>query len=164
MNLLRYSQEYGILYSVVKTEVCMINKFKFVFLSIFGFIFFLMPFSINGESKIAISHIVSYVTNNYMDIFMVFTIILAWIVLILSIVFIFYTSKSEFLNTTFKASPLNVILRVLGSFLYLMVVNGWFANSSIAGLILDENTGGLMAGPGGLLTTLYITFFVGIIA
>lgn len=164
MNLLRYSQEYGILYSVVKTEVCMINKFKFVFLSIFGFIFFLMPFSINGESKIAISHIVSYVTTNFMDIFMVFTIIVAWIVLILSIVFIFYTSKSEFLNTTFKASPLNVILRVLGSFLYLMVVNGWFTNFSIAGLILDENTGGLMAGPAGLLTTLYITFFVGIIA
>lgn len=142
----------------------MINKLKFIFLSVFGFIFFLMPFSINGESKIAISHIVTFVTENMFDAFIGFTLVVAWIVLIATILFSFYTSKSEFLNSLFKASLLNVVLRVIGSFLYLMVVNNWFADFGFAGMILDENTGGLMAGGSGLLTTLYITFFVGILA
>lgn len=142
----------------------MINKLKFVFLSIFGFIFFLMPFNINGESKIAISHIVSFVTGNMLDPFIGFTVICAWVVLIATILFTFYSSKNKFVNSVFKASPLNIVLRVVGSFLYLMVINNWFQNYEFAGMILDGNTGGLMAGDGGLLTTLYITFFVGIIA
>jgi nucleoside recognition membrane protein YjiH len=142
----------------------MINKLKFVFLSVFGFIFFLMPFNINGESKIAISHIVNFVTSNMLDSFIGFTVICAWVVIIATMLFTFYSSKNEFVNTTFKASLLNVVLRVFGSFLYLMVINKWFQNYEFAGMILDVNTGGLMAGGGGLLTTLYITFFVGIIA
>lgn len=147
-----------------QTEVVMFNKLKFFFLSIFGFIFFLMPFSINGESKIAISHIATFVVDNILNEFIMFTTIVAWIVLLLSLFFIFYTSKINYLNDVFKASTLNVVLRVVGSFLYLMVVNGWFSSFSFAKIILDENTGGLMAGADGLLTTLYITFFVGILA
>lgn len=142
----------------------MINKLKFVFLSIFGFIFFLMPFNFQGEKKIAISHIVNFITGNMFDLFIGFTIFCGWFVLIATVVFIFYSSKNEFVNSVFKASPLNVALRLSGSFLYLMVINGWFANYGVAGMILDGDTGGLMAGEGGLLTTLYITFFVGIIA
>lgn len=142
----------------------MINKFKFIFLSILGFVFFLMPMNINGESRIAISHIVSFVTGNLLDPFMTFTTLVAWIVLIATVVFTFHTSQNSFLNSLFKASPLNVVLRIVGSFLYLMVVNNWFGNLGFTGMILDGNTGGLMAGEGGLLTTLYITFFVGILA
>jgi len=123
-----------------------------------------MPVSINGESKIAISHIVYFVTGNMLDSFIGFTIICAWLVLIATVLFTFYSSKNEFVNSVFKASPLNVVLRVVGSFLYLMVVNNWFENYEFASMILDGDTGGLMAGAGGLLTTLYITFFVGIIA
>ncbi|MEK6266582.1 MAG: YjiH family protein, partial [Clostridium sp.] len=142
----------------------MINKLKFVFLSIFGFIFFLIPININGESNIAISHILNFVTDNMFDPFIGFTIICAWVVLIATMLFIFYSSKNDYVNSVFKASPLNVVLRVVGSFLYLMVINNWFQNYEFAAMILDVNTGGLMAGPGGLLTTLYITFFVAIIA
>ncbi|MBU3161419.1 YjiH family protein [Clostridium frigoris] len=142
----------------------MINKLKFIFLSIFGFIFFLIPFKINGESKIAISHIVNFVTVNMLHSFIGFTVICAWVVLIATVLFTFYSSKNKYVNSVFKASPLNVVLRVVGSFLYLMVVNNWFQNYKFAGIILDGNTGGLMAGSTGLLTTLYITFFVGIIA
>lgn len=142
----------------------MMNKLKFIFLSIFGFIFFLMPFNFHGEKKIAISHIVNFITGNMFDLFIGFTIFCAWIVLIATVLFIFYSSKNEFVNSVFKASPLNVVLRVSGSFLYLMVVNNWFENYGVASIILDGNTGGLMAGEGGLLTTLYITFFAGIIA
>lgn len=142
----------------------MISKLKFIVLSIFGFIFFLMPITINGESKIAISHIVSFITENIFDEFMIFTQVVAWTVLILTILFMFYTSENEYVNSVFKTSALNVVLRLLGSFLYLMVVNNWFSSFEVANVILDPNTGGLMAGEGGLLTSLYITFFVGILA
>lgn len=142
----------------------MINKFKFVFLSILGFVFFLMPINISGESKIAMSHIVSFVTGNFLDPFITFTLVCAWIVLIATIIFTFHTSDSNYLNSLFKASPLNIVLRIMGSFLYLMVVNKWFVTFRFSGIILDENTGGLMAGGSGLLTTLYITFFAGILA
>lgn len=142
----------------------MINKFKFIFLSLIGFIFFLVPFTIGGESRIMISHIIYLVTDNILDEFILFTVICAWIVLVATVIFTFYTSKSGFLNKIFKASPINVVLRLVGSFLYLMVINNWFAGNAVADLILDPDTGGLMAGDTGLLTTLYITFFVGILA
>ncbi|MBS4535669.1 YjiH family protein [Clostridium sp. D2Q-14] len=140
------------------------NKLKFIFLSIFGFVFFLMPFNLHGEKKIAISHIVNFITGNMFDLFISFTVLCAWIVLIATVLFIFYSSKNEFINSVFKTSPLNIVLRVGGSFLYLMVINNWFENYGFSSVILDANTGGLMAGEGGLLTTLYITFFVGIMA
>ncbi|WP_027107846.1 YjiH family protein [Lacticigenium naphthae] len=142
----------------------MINKFKFIFLSLLGFIFFLVPFPINGESKISISHIVDFVTMNILDSFITFTAVVSGIVLIGTVVFIFYKSKFKFINSVFKASPINVALRIIGSFLYLMVIYRWFENTNLASMILDPDTGGLMAGAGGLLTTLYITFFVGILA
>ncbi len=47
--------------------------------------------------------------------------------------------------------------------LYLIVINGWFAGNVVFDAILNADTGGLMAGPEGLLTTLYITFFIGIL-
>lgn len=142
----------------------MINKLKFILLSIFGFIFFLMPFTIQGESKILISHIVNFVTGSYMEPFMAFTEVFTWFVLGMTLLFLFYTSKKNQWNDIFKASPLNVVLRVAGSGLYLMVLNGWFQDTALGKVVLDPNTGGLMAGEGGLLTTLYITFFVGILA
>lgn len=140
------------------------NKLKFVLFSVFGFVFFLVPFNFQGEKKIAISHIVNFITGNMFGAFIGFTMICAWIVLIGTLVFIFYSSKKEFLNSVFKASPLNCGMRIGGSFLYLMVLNNWFAGNALADKILDGNTGGVMAGEGGLLTTLYITFFVGLLA
>lgn len=142
----------------------MVNKIKFVFLSLLGFVFFLVPFEIAGESSIMISHTVNFVTGEFFDAFILFTRICAWIVMLGTILFTFYTSKSEYLNSVFKTSPGNIFLRIVGSFLYLMVVNEWFAQTEIAQVILAEGTGGTMAGEGGLLTTLYITFFVGILA
>ena len=139
------------------------NRFKFIALSILGFIFFLVPFELGGEKRIAISHIVNIVTSNYFDAFISFTQFSAWVVLLGTLVFSVYTSKYNTLNDLFKASPLNAVMRILGSLLYLMVIGEWFVDTSWAGLILDPNTGGLMAGDGGLLTTLYITFFAGLL-
>ncbi|WP_376751700.1 hypothetical protein, partial [Proteiniclasticum ruminis] len=85
------------------------NKLKFIFLSTFGFIFFLMPFTIQGENKILISHIVSFVTGNFLEPFMMFTQAFAWFVLLMTAVFMFYTSKNEKWNKIFKASPFNVL-------------------------------------------------------
>jgi len=140
------------------------GKMKFILLSILGFVFFLKPFNIDGKEKIAMSHIVEFITANYLHLFLGFTQVCACIVLVVTIVFIFYKAKNESLNSIFKASPLNVFMRIAGSFLYLMVINQWFAENVISDMILNSNTGGLMAGSGGLLTTLYITFFVGIFA
>lgn len=141
----------------------MANKFKFVILSLLGFIFFLVPFTINGESSIMISHITTFVTSTILDEFILFTQLSAWIVLIGTVLFSVYTSSSKRLNSIFKASPINIILRVVGSFLYLMVTNNWFVDTTLGQMILSPDTGGLMAGGTGLLTTLYITFFVGIL-
>ncbi|MCT4631396.1 MAG: YjiH family protein [Firmicutes bacterium] len=140
------------------------NKLKFIFLSIFGFVFFLVPFELMGEEKIAISHIVKFITGNMLDGFISFTMICSWIVLLGTIIFMIYTSKNQYLNGVFKASPINRFMRIGGSFLYLMVLNKWFEGSKFVEKILDPNTGGVMAGDGGLLTTLYITFFVGLMA
>ncbi len=142
----------------------MITKFKFIFLSILGFIFFLMPITINGVSKIAMSHMVSFITGNMLNPFITFTQLCAWITFSATVIFIFHTSQSNSLNSLFKASPLNVVFRIVGSLLYLMVTNNWFENLGFSKVILDPNTGGLMAGGTGLMTTLYITFFVGILA
>lgn len=140
------------------------NTFKFIFLSLLGLIFFLVPFEIGGESSIMISHIIDFITENIFNAFILFTQISAWIVLLGTIIFLFYTSKNKYVNSVFKASPLNVILRIVGSFLYLMVINKWFLQTGVGNIILDPGTGGTMAGEGGLLTTLYITFLVGLLA
>ncbi len=139
------------------------SLFSFIFFSILGFVLFLVPMKIAGESKIFISHFTDTITNHFYTPFIIFTQISALIVIIATIVFIFYTSKNEFLNSVFKTSTLNVLARVLGSFIYLIVLNNWFAGNGLVALILDENTGGVMAGQGGLLTTLYLTFFIGIL-
>lgn len=140
------------------------NKFKFIFFSILGFIFFLMPFELMGEKKIAISHIVSFITGNFLEGFISFTVICAWVVLLGTIIFAFHTSKYDYLNRVFKPSIGNKIMRVAGSLMYIVVINNWFSGNPFIDKILDPNTGGVMAGEGGLLTTLYITFFVGLMA
>lgn len=142
----------------------MTNKIKFIVLSIIGFVFFLVPFTIRGENSIMISHITNFITTNILDEFILFTEISAWIVLLATVIFIFYTSSSTFLNKTFKTTPINIVLRIVGSFLYLMVLNGWFEQTTFGDMVLSPDTGGLMAGGTGLLTTLYITFFIGILA
>ncbi len=141
-------------------------KFNFIILSILGFFLFLVPFKIpftDGESKIFISHFKDTITTYALEPFLLFTQICAVLVILCTIIFVFYTSKSEYINKLFKASPLNVVCRVLGSALYLVVINGMFAGNVITDAILDPDTGGLMAGDGGLLTTHYIKFFIGIL-
>lgn len=138
-------------------------KYKFIILSLIGFIFFLVPFNLMGEEKIAISHIITLVTTRYLDVFIGFTMLCAWTVIIATVLFNWITVKKEFWNTVFKTSWPNQVLRIAGSFLYLMVLSNWFEGLSWANLILNPNTGGVMAGNGGLLTTLYITFFVGLL-
>ncbi len=141
-------------------------KINFIVLSILGFFLFLVPFKIpftEGESKIFISHFKDTITTYALEPFLLFTQLCAVIVILCSVAFLFYTSKNDYFNKLFKATPINVVCRILGSALYLVVINGLFAGNPITDAILDPDTGGLMAGEGGLLTTLYITFFIGIL-
>lgn len=139
------------------------NKLKFIGLSLLGAIFFLVPLTINGESQILLSHITTLITENWVDPFILFTQFCMGIVLIGTIIFLFYESEYEPLNDVFKTTPVNVGLRLSGAFIYLMVLNNWFSGTAIGDLILHEDTGGVMAGEDGLLTILYITFFIAIL-
>ncbi len=139
---------------------------SFIILSILGFFLFLVPFKMpftDGESKIFISHFSDAIKTFALEPFLLFTQLCTIMVIICTIIFIFYTSKSEFFNNLFKTTPLNVVCRILGSILYLIVINGLFAGNVVFDAILDPDTGGLMVGETGLLTTLYITFFIGIL-
>jgi len=139
------------------------NKLKFIIFSILGFAFFLLPLDIMGTKKIAISHIVGWITSHYMGAFMTTTLVMSLANILLTLVFVFYTSKKPFLNELFKVSWPNRLVRVGGSFLYMMVIFSWFDHTRVGSLLTDPNTGGVMAGQGGLLTTLYITFFFGLL-
>ncbi len=139
-------------------------KLKFILMSLIGFIFFIVPISIDGESKIFMSHFVFFVTENFLDLFLLLTQVLAVITLIGTIGIKFFKGKNAFLDEVFDTSLINVILRILGSVLYLAVLNGWFAETSFIQLFVHEYTGGVLAGEDGLLTTLYLTFFIGLLA
>ncbi len=139
------------------------KDFKFIFFSILGIVFFLVPIPINGESRILLSHATNFVEENFIEAFLAFTQVVMWIILIATIAFIFVKTGNKFVDGLFKTNPINTVLRIVGSFLYLMVMNNWFADQAWAQYILDPDTGGVLAGEGGLLTTLFITFFVGII-
>lgn len=137
--------------------------FAFVFFSAVGFGLFLLPIDIMGEKKIFIAHITDMVSNNYLQEFNILSIACAFFVLVFTIVFIFYTSKVKFLNKLFKASKMHTLARILGSLLYIIVVNGWFEGNAFFDIINDPHIGGVMVGSKGLITILYCTFFVGIL-
>ncbi len=141
-----------------------LDRAKFILLSIVGVIFFLVPYEVNDNSTISISHISTFIKGNMLNGLLLFTQVFAIFVIILTTIFIFYTSKSDYLNKMFKASPLNVFARIVGSALYVIVLQQLFNEITFFALINDPATGQVMAGDEGLLTTLYITFFVGILA
>ncbi len=138
------------------------GSLKFILISIIGFILLLVPLPFKGESKIFISHATSFIIDNLFDPFVLFTTIVATLVILLTFVFAFYTSKNNLLNSIFKTSKFNVFGRITGSFMYLVVLNQWFSGNFIADAINDPYTGGVMVGNHGLLSTLYITFFIGV--
>ncbi len=141
------------------------NVIKFSVLSVLGFVFFLVPMPIMGETKIMISQIKRFfISENVLSSFLMLTQIIAVAVAILTLVFVFYTSRKEWINNVFKCGILNVFARIFGSFLYLMVINQWFNNFEIAQAINSSDVGQVLVGAEGLITTLYITFFVGILA
>ncbi len=137
-------------------------QIKFIFMSLLGFVFFIVPIPINGENKIIMSHFVSLITNNAIKPFLILTQILSLITIVCTIVSLFYHNK--FLDKFFKTSPVGALLRISGSFLYISVLQGWFTEVPILKALVDGNTGGVLAGVEGLLTILYLTFFIGLLA
>ena len=77
------------------------GKFKFILLSLTGFIFFLVPFHFMGAEKIAISHIINLITENVLDGFIGFTMVCASLVLLGTILFNWISVKSVFWNAVF---------------------------------------------------------------
>ncbi len=134
-------------------------KFKFIFMSLLGVIFFIVPL---GDGKIFMSHFVNFVTNNFLELFLLLTQVFAIITIVGTLLSFFI--KNQYIEKYFKTTIISAILRILGSLLYLAVLQGLFTEVPIVKLFVHEYTGGVLAGPGGLLTTLYLTFFIGLLA
>ncbi|MFA6709314.1 MAG: YjiH family protein [Fusobacterium sp.] len=130
--------------------------FKFLFYSILGIIAFLAPIKIGGESSILMGHIKSLVIDGYKVQTEYLVIIVSLITIIgTGIGFIKKGFKSDVLNEFFTCGWINTIVRIGGSIFFLMV-HYRFGPA----YILDENTGGLMAGD--LIPSLMVTFCVGV--
>lgn len=132
--------------------------FKFIGISSIGILIFLLPFTFYEETLVLIEHLVVFITHNFLDTFIFITHWLALIVTIFSFIFIFYTSKNKTLNILFKTDLINSIFRVLGSFIYLIMINSWFSNFYPFNLILDAQIVDHIIGQHGILTTITITF------
>lgn len=148
------------------------KSLKFVGLSLLGFAFFLLPIPLGGEWKIAMSHIVGFVKSQALGPFLVATMVCAGVVALGTIVLFGRSGPqpgeggfgARLLGTLRTESKLEAGVRIAGSLLYLVVLSGWFAEVPVLSLFVAEATGGVMAGEEGLLTTLYITFLVGLLA
>lgn len=134
------------------------SKLKFICMSTLGVLLFLVPMGSGEDKTIFIAHVANYINNNVYDAFEMTTVIIAWLVTIMTVCSIFYTPNNKLLNRLFKTTPFSAALRIAGSLLYIATIHG-----VDLGVFTAEETGQVMAGPGGLLSTLYITFFVGIL-
>lgn len=131
--------------------------FKFLFYSILGILAFLAPITIGGESSILMGHIKSIVIDGYMDKIKILVIIISLVTIIgTTIGFIKKDFKNNVLNDFFVTGPINTVVRIGGSIFFLMVHFGVGPK-----MILDGNTGGMMAGD--LIPSLMVTFCIGVI-
>lgn len=132
------------------------NKLKFYIFSILGILGFLCPITIGGETTILISHFAAYMQESHMNFVEIVTIISAFSAIVGTCAWIITKDlKSEFLNDLFSGGTLDISLRIAGSFLYLIVLFGVAPE-----FLLNPDTGGTTLG---LVSTLYLTFFAGII-
>lgn len=131
--------------------------FKFLFYSILGIVAFLAPIKIGGESSILMGHIKAIVIDGYMDQIKYLVILVSLVTIVGTIIgFLKKEFKNKILNEFFVCGPINGVIRIGGSIFFLMVHYGMGP-----AYILDENTGGLMAGD--LIPSLMVTFCVGVV-
>lgn len=131
------------------------NKFKFIFLSVLGLLLYIMPITLFGTTTILISHFSSLLLSNFVNYVIGFITITFSILIIMTIVSFFITFKKQLLADIFNTTLLQKILRLLGAVLYLVVMTGQGPE-----FIISADTGGTMFG---LINSLFLTFFAGII-
>ncbi len=131
------------------------GKFKFITLSLLGIILYIFPFTIGGETTIIISHFTNFITGNLMGFMNTIILIFVSITLFGSIYGLINKEiKNDFLSGFFNTSLLQSILQIVGSILFSLVFFGVgpdFLTSPDTGLTMLD-----------LVTTLYITFFAGV--
>ncbi len=140
----------------------MISKhtFKFILFSTIGILLFLVPFTFHGELNFFTNHFAIFISNNFFIYIVYITNFLAFLILLLSFVFIFYTSKIDFLNSLFKSDMYSVIYRILGCFLYLIILNNWFSSNPFLNLFLHDYIRSSLVGNHGFITHLSLVFFI----
>lgn len=149
------------------------NTVKFIFISIFGCLIFILPFDfLNPNTSESVKTIFLGHFKNYAFYYMgkeilYFTIFIMFLTLIGTIIGLFYTFKNKFLSLMFNSDLFQCFLKIMGSSLYLFYVFG--GKLVINGIDLFENTASVMSVTlksddfsSGLIQPLYVTFFVGI--
>nr|WP_307776529.1 YjiH family protein [uncultured Cetobacterium sp.] len=129
---------------------------KFGIYSLLGLLAFLAPITIGGESSIVMGHIKNFVLNNYSN-FVNFLILFCSVVTIAGTILGFVKKKfnESYLNDLFVTDKLSGILRIGGSFMFILISTGFAPE-----FLKNENTGGLMAT--GMIPPLMVTFFIGV--
>ncbi len=131
------------------------GKLKFILLSTLGIVLYIFPFTIGGNTTIMISHFTNFITSNLMPLMNVIILVFVTITLIGSVFgLVVKEFKQTFLNEYFKHSNLQNVLQIVGSIFYYLCFFGIGPEFIIGG-----DTGAVMLD---LVTTLYITFFAGV--
>ncbi len=127
---------------------------KFIVFSIMGVFLFLIPFTINGNKSIFISHFSNLMLTNFYDFVLLLILSFSVITIVTATVGFFYTYKHPILNKLFHSSNVSATLEILGSITILLV---FFQVGPE--VIWHEYTGQVMFG---LVEALFLTFFAGV--
>ncbi|MGL4511186.1 YjiH family protein [Cetobacterium sp.] len=129
---------------------------KFGIYSFIGLLAFLAPITIGGESSIIMGHLKNFVLNNFSS-WVNFLIMFCSVITITgtTLGFIKKNFKEQYLNDLFVTDKLSGILRIGGSFMFILISLGLAPE-----FLSNENTGGLMAGD--MIPPLMVTFFIGV--
>ncbi|MCH4890121.1 YjiH family protein [Acidaminobacter sp. JC074] len=137
---------------------------KFIVMSVCAFIFYLTPmlfnFNIGGVDQSLIAHLISFVLSPPVyDFAMIFATLLFSVIILGTIIFTFYESKSEFLNQVFKCSPAHKFFRIFGSIVFLFTHYQIGLDTAIGSIIFGDFTGGVLTGLG---RTMLVTMVTGV--
>jgi nucleoside recognition membrane protein YjiH len=131
----------------------------FLLPSIAGVVLFMTPLPIDGGFQIPIAYFASILSGILEPIIHWIALAALLIAAIGSIVFLFIPEKNTFVNNLFKVTPFWTVTRVVGAIFAILII---FQLGPEA--IWNENTGGMLLSPDGLVSFLFTIFlFAGLL-
>ena len=131
----------------------------FLLPSIAGVVLFMTPLPIDGGFQIPIAYFASILSGVLEPIVHWIALVTLLIAAIGSIVFLFIPEKNTFVHNLFKVTPFWTVTRVVGAVFAVLII---FQLGPEA--IWNENTGGMLLSPDGLVSFLFTIFlFAGLL-